>query len=390
MGVKLYTIKVFDSISDSGLSKFKSNFKISDENPDAILVRSSKIEISDQSNLKCIGRAGSGVNNIPVKECTERGIVVFNTPGANSNAVKEATICSLFLASRNLVSASSFLDLLSVDNDEELNSIVEKSKEEFKGVEIKGKNLGVIGLGAIGMKVANYASAMRMNVEGFDPFISVKHAWALSRNVKPAFDLNKMVYNSDYVTIHVPLMENTKNYVDASLLSNFKPGSVLINFSRGGVVDEDAVVDSLDNGRLSCYVTDFPSLRLIKHEKVLCFPHIGASTKESEENCATSVVSEVIDYLENGNIVNSVNFPECRMERSTDCRLTVINKNIPNMVSQIASELQSLNISGMTNKSKDDIAYNIVDVDEKGSQPFGPKLINSLIDIEGVLMVRVI
>lgn len=388
----MISIKTINKISKLGLDLFdKERFDISDsaENPDAILVRSAQLHnIPFGSNLKAIGRAGAGVNNIPISQCTEQNIVVFNTPGANANAVKEIILGSLIMASRNLVQGMEFTGSLSEENDKAIHEIVEEKKSNFKGFEIRGKKLGVVGLGSIGMMVANDAVSLGMEVEGYDPFISVHRAWELSRAVKPCESFNKLISHSDFVTIHVSLTAETKGLMNAETFKRMKKGAVLLNFSRDQIVDEDAVIEALESDHLRMYITDFPTQRLLKTKNVVCLPHLGASTKEAEDNCAIMIAEQISDFLLTGNITNSVNFPNCSIERSGKSRLVIANKNIPNMVGQITGILaaQGLNILEMVNKSRGDIAYNIVDL----NNDCDASIVEQIQSIPGVSFARLI
>jgi len=358
------------------------------ENPDALLVRSAKLhDIALPSHLKAIGRAGAGVNNIPVERCSNEGIVVFNTPGANANAVKELIIGSLFLASRNIVKGSNFAHSI-IDKGSEVPAIIEKNKSTYKGSEVKGKTLGVIGLGAIGMMVANDAVNLGMNVQGFDPYISVDHAWGLSRQVKPADNIDKLLAEADFISLNTPLTDTTRNFLNKAKLEKLKQGCVILNFARGEIVEEGAMIEALISKKVGYYVTDFPTAELLKLENTIGLPHLGASTNEAEDNCAYMISEQVYDYLVCGNITNSINFPDCRMDRNSSTRITIANRNIPQMVSKITAVLgqESLNISEMLNKSKGDLAYNIVDIEGEVSE----ELISKIKAIEGVMRVRVL
>ena len=339
-------------------------------------------------SLKAVARAGAGVNNIPVEKCTEQGIVVFNTPGANANGVKELVIAGLMLSSRDIVGAVNWAKTL-IGEGEAVPSLVEKGKNNFAGQEIKGKTLAVIGLGAIGVLVANAASALGMNVIGYDPYMSVKQALKLSTNVTWVEGIQVLLSQADYVTLNIPLTPETKGYINKDKFMMMKDGVKILNFARGGLVDNNDLKNAIDDGKVSCYVTDFPDENCLKMDKVISIPHLGASTKESETNCAIMAVNQVKDYLENGNIVNSVNFPSAEMERNGGCRILIANKNVPNMVSQISSVLASegLNIDNMLNKKRDGIAYNIIDVDSKSVDD---SLKEKLLGIEGIFMVRLI
>ncbi len=385
----MFNILTLNKISKDGLRFFdRARYDVGDSvlDPSAILVRSASLHKYEfGESLLAIGRAGAGTNNIPIDDCTRNGIVVFNTPGANANAVKELVLLGMLLASRNVISGIEHAKGL-IGLGDRIPEVVEKDKGLFTGYEIRGKRLGVVGLGAIGMMVANDAIALGLEVEGYDPFISVHSAWSLSHKVKPAVTLGKMLGGADFVSLHMPLTPETVEIVNRETLRQFKRGAVLLNFARAEIVNEFDVIDALNDGHLAAYVADFPTEQLLAHPKVICIPHLGASSHEAENNCAVMVVKQVIDFLENGNIVNSVNYPSCSLDRSGDFRLTVTNENVPNMVGQISSLLASygLNISEMINKSKGDIAYNIVDV----SGFAGMDLLEKLNGIEGVLAVR--
>ncbi|MFA5880068.1 MAG: 3-phosphoglycerate dehydrogenase family protein [Candidatus Margulisiibacteriota bacterium] len=386
----MFEIKTLDRISSLGLKKFDEvefHVDANCENPDVILVRSTKVE-SVTPGLLAIGRAGIGVNNIPVAVCSENGVIVFNTPGANANAVKELVLTGLFLSSRDILGSVSFLRDLKIQDEKEFNRIVEKSKSQFVGNEIKGKKLGIVGLGSIGMTLANDALNLGMEVFGFDPFITVSRAWQLSCKVKEAKTLDSLLANCDFISLHIPLTgENTK-LINHDKIEKMKKGAVILNFSRSEIIDEAAILDALSKGHLKKYVTDFPSPALLKNENVIALPHLGASTFEAEENCAMMIVDQVKDFLENGNIKNSVNFPDCALERSTKIRLTVANENIPNMVGQITTALaeESINIVNMVNKSKNNLAYNILELEGK----IEPSLLVRVKNITGVVSARII
>ncbi|MCP4049535.1 MAG: phosphoglycerate dehydrogenase [bacterium] len=387
----MYKVQKFNKIADVGLDIFdKDKFAVSDEvqNPDAVIVRSFKLndmEIKDK--LKAIGRAGAGVNNIPIEKCNNKGVVVFNTPGANANAVKEMVLTGMLLSSRDVVGGIAFAKSL-IGKGSEVGPLVEKNKSNFKGWEINNKKLGVIGLGAIGVMVANDANSLGMKVLGYDPFLSVHSAWGLSNDVKPAGNLDTMLLETDIISIHVPLTDNTKGFMNKERFSKIKQGTVLINFSRADIVNEKDLIEALNAGTISCYVTDFPTESLLKHEKVICIPHLGASTSEAEDNCAVMVVEQIQDFLLNGNIKNSVNFPDCFIERSGKYRVVAVNKNVPNIVGQITSVLakENLNIADMVNKSRGELACTIVDLNEKPSD----QLISEIEDINGILNIRLI
>jgi D-3-phosphoglycerate dehydrogenase len=388
----MLTIKTMNKISKLGLDLLDpAAFEVNEaaKNPDAILVRSAQLHALEfNSNLKAIGRAGAGVNNIPIDKCTENNVVVFNTPGANANAVKEIVLGSLILASRNLVHGMEFTSALGGETDKAIHEIVEEKKSLFKGFEIRGKKLGVVGLGSIGMMVANDAVSLGMEVEGHDPFISVHRAWELSRAVKPCENFNKLLAHSDFITFHVSLTPETKGLMNAEAFKRMKKGSVLLNFSRDQIVEEDAVIEALESDHLRMYITDFPTQKLLKTKNVVCLPHLGASTREAEDNCAIMIADQISDFLLNGNISNSVNFPNCSIERSGKSRLVIANKNIPNMVGQITGILASegLNILEMVNKSRGDLAYNIVDLNDDCPAA----VIEKIRKVEGISFVRLI
>jgi D-3-phosphoglycerate dehydrogenase len=370
--------------------KERGGYEISDSeaSPDAILVRSADLHSYEiNENLSCIVRAGAGTNNIPVKACSEKGIVVFNTPGANANAVKELVICALLLSSRDIVGGIEWAKTLRGKGDE-VGPLVEKGKSSFVGPEIMGKTLGIIGLGAIGGLVANAAIALGMNAIGYDPYLSVKNAWLLSRSVANAPDYNTVYEQSDYLTLHAPANGNTKHMINRETLSVMKDGVRIINLARGELVDDDALIEALDSGKVSCYVTDFPNEKLLAHKKVIAIPHLGASTPESEENCADMAVTQLVDFLENGNITNSVNFPDVEVSRAGHMRICVTHANIPNVLSPISGTFSSLgvNISNMVNKSKGDFAYTILDVDSDVPDD----TISKIASLKGVLRVRAI
>jgi D-3-phosphoglycerate dehydrogenase len=384
-----YKILTLNSISSLGLKRlpagrYTCGNPIAD--PDAILVRSHDMHAMEiGAGVKAIGRAGAGVNNIPVDKMSKRGVPVFNAPGANANAVKELVIAGLLVASRNLVPALRFVDGLQGD-DKTLHKLVEDGKKHFAGVELPGHTLGVIGLGKVGSLVADAAIKLGMNVLGYDPEITVDAAWSLPSQVKKAHSIEEVLKASDFVTLHVPLLEVTRNLISASRIKLMKSGVILLNFSREGIVDNEAVLEALAAKRLRCYVCDFPAKKLAGHPQVIALPHLGASTREAEDNCAVMVVDQVRDFLENGNIVNAVNFPEVTMAREAPYRVGIANANVPNMVGQISTTMAKakLNIHNMLNKSKGEMAYTLVDVDSK----VPAKVIEQIADIEGVLAVR--
>lgn len=384
-------IQTLDKISARGLDLLpRGDFEVATEllNPDGIILRSFKMhDMALASNLKAIARAGAGVNNIPVEKCTERGIVVFNTPGANANGVKELVLAALFLSSRDILGAVNWVRGLKGQGDM-LSKHIEKGKSNFAGCEVKGRKLGVIGLGAIGVMVANDAIALGMDVLGLDPYISVEAAWGLSSEVKRAPGLETLISQCDYITLHVPLTDKTKGMINEEKLALMKKGAKLLNFARGGLVSNDAVKKALAEGRLGAYVTDFPDEDLLDVKGVIPIPHLGASTEESEENCAVMAARQIKNYLETGNIKNSVNFPDCELPYIGKKRILVANKNVPNMIGQITSILaeQGINILDMLNKSRGEIGYNIIDVDGELSL----ENVARIGKIDGVIMFKVI
>ena len=387
----MFKIQTLNKIDPEGLKIFPlDKYEIASEfsTPDAIIVRSQAMhDMELPASLLAIARAGAGVNNIPVEKCTEKGIVVYNTPGANAHGVKEIVIAGMLLASRDIAGSIEWAKTLK-GKGPEVAALVEKGKTNFGGTEIRGKTLAVIGLGAIGVLVANAAQALGMNVIGYDPFISVAQAWKLSRNVKKAEGLESLLANADFVTLQIPLMPETKGFINKDKLKMMKNGVKIMNFARGGLVNNQDMIEAIASGKIGKYVTDFPEDELINVKNIIAIPHLGASTEESETNCAIMAVNQVIEYLENGNIVNSVNFPTAEMDRNDGSRIVVANKNIPKMLSQISSLLahEGLNISNMLNRNKDEIAYNIIDIDE--IVPAGIK--EKIATIEGVIMVRIL
>ncbi len=380
-------IQVLNNISPLGLEKFpKETYDVStsNNNPDAILVRSAKMhDMEIEKSLKAVGRAGAGVNNIPLQKMSDNGVVVFNTPGANANAVKELVISSMLLASRNICQGWSYVNSLPLDN---LKSTVEDGKKQYSGSELPGKTLGIVGLGAIGVEIANAASMLGMDVIGYDPSISKKNAWKISSDVEEALSLEELFSKSDFVSFHVPLVDATKNLLNAKRISLLPEGCVVINMSRDGIVDEEELVKSLDSGKIKYYVTDFPIDEKKNHDKVIALPHLGASTSEAEENCAMMIAKQIKDYLENGNIVNSVNFPDAKMPRAGMERLAITHRNIPNMVRQITKAIaeEEANIVDMLNKSKGEFAYTLIDIEEEISN----SVIENIKKVEGILKVR--
>ncbi len=385
----MYKVQTLNNIAVAGLRRLpRERFEVASGlvSPDAILLRSHNMHDMDiPESVAVIGRAGAGTNNIPIEAMAERGVPVLNAPGANANAVKELAIAGMLLGARNLTQASDYVSALSESGDA-LNKAVEAGKKQFVGFELPGKTLGVIGLGAIGVEVANAAHALGMNVVGFDPAITVRNAWQLSSGVHHAETMDELCQHADFLTLHVPLIDATKNLVNADRLALMNDGGVLVNFSRGGVVDEAAVLAALDSGKLHAFVTDFPTPESIAHPKAIALPHLGASTAEAEENCAVMVAENVKDYLENGNIRFSVNFPDARLPRHDSWRITLANANVPNMVGQVSTCLANagLNIEDLLNKSRGELAYTIVDVNEEPSQA----VLDEIASIEGVLTLR--
>jgi D-3-phosphoglycerate dehydrogenase len=384
-----YKILTLNNISVLGLERLpRTHYEVASEiqHPDAVLLRSFKMhdwEIPD--TLKAVGRAGAGVNNIPVDKMSACGIPVFNAPGANANAVKELVMSCLLLAARNLFPAWDYTRNLQ-GTDAEISKQVEAGKKKFVGFELSGRTIGVIGLGAIGVKVANAAKALGMNVIGYDPLMTVKNAWQLSAHVKQALSVEDMLSQVEFVTVHVPLLENTRHTINAERLQNARQGLTIFNFSRDGIVENTAVCDAIKAGRVNGYVCDFPNNLLINHERVITLPHLGASTKEAEENCAIMVVDQVRNYLENGIVHNSVNFPEMDMPRNGGHRLLVVNANVPHMIERISSAISNanLNIVDMLNRSRDDVACTLVDVDK----PIPQTVVDEITSRKGVLTVR--
>lgn len=386
----MFNVLTLNKISPVGLNRLGEQYTCGDavEQPDAVLVRSASMhEMELPQNLLAIARAGAGVNNIPVDKCSEKGVVVFNTPGANANAVKELVLCGLLLSSRKVAAAIDWAKGLKGKGDE-VGKLVEKGKSSFVGPEIQGKTLGVIGLGAIGVLVANAAIALGMDVYGYDPYISVDGAWGLSSAVNHALSLDEIYANCDYITVHVPLNNDTKNMINAESIAKMKDGVRVLNYSRGGLVNNADIMEAIKSGKVSSYVTDFPSDDVLCVENITAIPHLGASTPESEDNCARMAADQLKDFLENGNIVNSVNLPSVSMPRAGDARICVIHKNVPNMISPIAAALSEngMNIENMQSKSKKDYAYTILDVTGQVSEP----AIAAIQAIEGVVRVRVI
>jgi len=381
-------ILTLNAISAKGLARLPEHYTVGGDiaDPDGILVRSANMhEMEIPASVQAIARAGAGTNNIPVKKLSERGVPVFNAPGANANAVKELVIAGMLIAARNLVPALRFVEGLA-GSDEEMHKATEAGKKQFAGSELPGRTLGVIGLGAIGSYVAEAAIKLGMNVVGYDPAITVDAAWRLPSQVKRAENVEDVLRVADFVSLHVPLIDATRNLINAQRIGTMRPDAVLLNFAREGVVDNAAVIEALDANKLHAYICDFPANALKGHAKVVALPHLGASTEEAEENCAVMVAEQLADYLENGNILNSVNFPNVSMARESAFRIAIANANVPNMVGQISSVLAAagLNIHNMVNKSKGEMAYTLVDVDSA----VVPGVMQQLAAISGVLAVR--
>jgi D-3-phosphoglycerate dehydrogenase len=385
----MYKILTLNNLSVKGLDRLpRDKYEIASEiqHPDAILLRSFKMhDMEIPANLKAVGRAGAGVNNIPVEKLSAMGIPVFNAPGANANAVKELVIAGMLLASRNICQAWDFARQLE-GSDEAINKEVEAGKKNFKGFELPGRTLGVVGLGAIGREVANTALSMGMKVVGYDPGITVEGAWQLSSDVQKARGIDDLLSQVDYVTFHVPLVDATRNMINADRLRLMKKGSVILNFARAGIIDDNAVSQAITEKHIYAYVCDFPSNLLKNHDRVITLPHLGASTIEAEDNCAVMVAEQVRDYLEHGNIRNSVNFPEVIMPHTEGCRVGIVNSNVPNMVGQISTTMANagLNILDMLNRSKGELAYTLTDVDK----PVPESVIKEIAQIDGVLAIR--
>jgi D-3-phosphoglycerate dehydrogenase len=387
----MFRIQTFNKISPLGLDLFpRDKYEVASEilHPDAILVRSAELRneaIPD--SVKAVARAGAGYNNIPVGSCSDRGIAVFNTPGGNANAVKELVLAALLLSSRKILGGIAWGAGIA-DQADQVPELVEKEKSRFEGPELRGKTLGVIGLGAVGAMTANDAVSLGMEVIGYDPYISVDAAWSLSGQIIRADTLEGLLGKSDYVTLHAPLTDNNKGLLNAEKIRFMKKGARVINLARGGLVNEADIIAALNTERISCYVTDFPTAELLKCPQAICIPHLGASTPEAEDNCAVMAVRQLMDFLESGGIRNSVNFPRCRLDQRAPYRLLVANRNIPNMVGQITTLLagQDINITDLINHHRDDYAYNIIDTEQQIPGP----LLEQLKGVEGVIRVRTI
>ena len=386
----MYKILTLNKISENGLKKFPETYTYSSEeaNPDAILVRSASMhEMEFDANTKAIARAGAGVNNIPLDRCSEKGIVVFNTPGANANAVKELVLCAMLMSSRKIVSALDWVKTLK-GNGAEVSKMVEKGKSAFAGPEIKGKKFGVIGLGAIGVLVANAADALGMEVYGYDPYLSVDAAWSLSRTIHHAASQDEIFKNCDYITLHVPLTPDTKEVICKKNIDTMKDNVRIMNFARGDLVKNEDILEALNNSKVAAYATDFASDELIGAPGVIILPHLGASTPESEDNCAVMAVAEIRDFLENGNITHSVNLPDVAVPRTGRTRITIIHKNVPNVISKITTTVanENINIDNMVNKSRGEYAYTMLDTDADVSE----EAIAAITQLEETVKVRVI
>jgi len=385
----MFKVLTLNNISVAGLERLpRDRYEVASEllTPDAILLRSFNMhDYKIPASLKAIGRAGAGVNNIPLEQMSARGVAVFNAPGANANAVKELVLAGMLLAARNVCPAWDFVRALDGD-DAQLSEQVEAGKKQFVGFELPGRTLGVIGLGAVGVQVANVALSLGMRVIGYDPDITVYRAWQLSSDVQQATSVGDLLAHADFVTLHVPLVDATRGLLDERRIELMRDGATLLNFSRDGLVDEAALLSALDAGKLHAYVCDFPTTLLKGHQRTIALPHIGASTQEAEDNCARMVADQLKDYLQDGNITNSVNFPAVQMPRSGGYRLTLVNTNVPNMLGQISTALADggLNIIDMLNKSRGDLAYTLCDVDS----PISAEVIGKLAAIKGVLSVR--
>ena len=383
----MFNILTLNKIAKCGLDQLNDNYKITDDanvDADGIILRSFKMhDMELPESLKAVARAGAGTNNIPIDKCSEKGIVVFNTPGANANAVKELVIAGMLLASRDVIGGVAWANTLTGDD---VDKQVEKGKSNFAGCEIKGKTLGIIGLGAIGILVANAAYALGMEVIGYDPYLSVDSALKLSRHVKKANSPEEVYAAADYITIHVPLMDSTRNTINAETIAQMKDGVIILNFARGGLVNNADIKKALADGKVAMYVVDFADSETVNQPGIINIPHLGASTAESEDNCAVMAAQELADYLENGNILNSVNFPNCSLPEDNIGRIAIAHKNIPNVIAKFTEALSSVNISDMINKSKGELAYTIINTDHA----IPAEAIEKLNQIDAVIRVRVI
>ncbi|NLF47199.1 MAG: 3-phosphoglycerate dehydrogenase [Clostridiales bacterium] len=386
----MYKIATLNKISPVGLERFTGCYSITDDpqTAEGIIVRSHPMHDMDfPDDLMAIARAGAGVNNIPTEKCAEKGIVVFNTPGANANSVKELVLCGMIMAARNIPAGIKWVRTLS----EDVSKSVEKGKSSFAGTEIKGKTLGVIGLGSIGVLVANAAQKLGMKVVGYDPYITLKAAHELSHKIPVVNDLITLLPTCDYVTIHVPVTEDTKDMIDDKCFDHMKDGAVLLNFARDKIVEDDAFVKAINSSKLKYYVSDFPNDKVIDNDKIILIPHLGASTKEAEDNCAVMAADQLMDYIENGNITNSVNYPSCslgRLDKDATARVCILNKNIPAMLGKITGIMadKNINIRNLTNKSKDDYACTLMDIDAHVTE----YALEKALDVEGIIRIRVI
>ena len=383
----MFNILTLNKIAKCGLDQLNDNYKITDDanvDADGIILRSFKMhDMELPESLKAVARAGAGTNNIPIDKCSEKGIVVFNTPGANANAVKELVIAGMLLASRDVIGGVAWANTLTGDD---VDKQVEKGKSNFAGCEIKGKTLGIIGLGAIGILVANAAYALGMEVIGYDPYLSVDSALKLSRHVKKANSPEEVYAAADYITIHVPLMDSTRNTINAETIAQMKDGVIILNFARGGLVNNADIKKALADGKVAKYIVDFADSETVNQPGIINIPHLGASTAESEDNCAVMAAQELADYLENGNILNSVNFPNCSLPEDNIGRIAIAHKNIPNVIAKFTEALSSVNISDMINKSKGELAYTIINTDHA----IPAEAIEKLNQIDAVIRVRVI
>ena len=388
----MYTYKIYNNIADDGIQILaKNDLRIDEINPDSLIIRSQVLTDEDlNKSLKCIGRAGAGTNNVPVDDATSKGIAVFNTPGANANAVKELVVCGMLLSSRGIIQGNAYAKTLSGQDTSLLNASMESQKKNFKGNELKGKTLGIVGLGAIGSLLAQTAEVMGMKIIGYDPHISVDAAWRLPKEVERAENMEYLLSNSDYISLHVPLLDATKNLICSKTIKFIKKGAKLINLSRGGIVNNEDIIKALNEGHISKFVTDFPTPELVERSSafhdVILLPHIGASTKEAEINCAVMAADQVTNFLKNGVIINSVNFPRIKLGKTAEHRLVIINKNEPGMISKITDELgnNKINIADMTHKSRDTIGISLIDLDEKPSKD----LVKNIKNIDHVISVR--
>lgn len=389
----MYKVRTYNAISVEGLNRFsRESYEVASEisTPDAILLRSHVLSADDIGDtVAAIGRAGAGTNNVPVAACTEKGLPVFNAPGANANAVKELVLTGMLLSSRGITNGINYVNTLTdMDDDAAMAKLLEAEKKRFKGGEIKGKTLGVVGLGAIGSMVAEMALMLGMKVVGYDPALSVDAAWRLPSEVQRMENLQSLFAKSDFITLHLPMLDATRHMINKDVLANVKTGARLLNFAREGIVDQEAVIDSLDNGGLGRFITDFPTPALLNRDDVIPMPHIGASTAEAEDNCAIMVVDQLKDFLANGNIKNSVNFPATQLDRQSDVRLAISNSNVPKTLSGILTLLADadINVVDMINKSRDEVAYNLIDIAEMPSEA----VLEQIRSTEGVIKLRVL